>query len=294
MLTIFACPKPFTNPHIAIIQRNAITSWTLLRPRPEIILFGNEKGTAEICQELGLRHTPELARNEFGTPLLNDIFELMCYVNADIILMSDFVVSLRLVRQSRDCFLMVGRRWDIQIDGAVRYGDGWEDWLWAEVKKRGVLHPAWGIDYFTFPKGLWSDGAIPPFAVGRLAWDQWIVYYVRRSGMPVIDATALVHAVHQDHDYSHHALGETGIRGGVEALHNRRLAGYVTRFFSVRAATHRLTGRCIERDFVGVAYVPILKAILGEWLQAAVWFPLRVSRPLRYRLGLTRGKPLGR
>jgi hypothetical protein len=69
MLTIFACPKPFTDPHIAIIQRNAITSWTLLRPRPEIILFGDEPGVTEICKELGLRHVGEVERNEYGTPL---------------------------------------------------------------------------------------------------------------------------------------------------------------------------------------------------------------------------------
>ena len=54
MLTIFAIPKAFRG-HTATIQRNAITSWTMLHPRPEILLFGNESGTEEICRELEAR-----------------------------------------------------------------------------------------------------------------------------------------------------------------------------------------------------------------------------------------------
>ena len=74
-------------------------SWTRLSPRPEILLFGDEEGTAEIARELGLRHFPEVARNEFGTPLLDDLFRqaeqhastpLLGYVNGDIILTDDF------------------------------------------------------------------------------------------------------------------------------------------------------------------------------------------------------------
>src|SRR5436309_411668 len=44
MLTLFAAPKPFRG-HIGIIQRNAITSWTKLQPRPEIILYGTQECT---------------------------------------------------------------------------------------------------------------------------------------------------------------------------------------------------------------------------------------------------------
>ena len=40
LLTLFSAPKPFTDPHIALIQYNAIQSWTLL-PDVEIILLGD-------------------------------------------------------------------------------------------------------------------------------------------------------------------------------------------------------------------------------------------------------------
>src|SRR5262245_42390962 len=124
MLTLFASPKPFTDPHIRVIQRNALTSWTLLQPRPEIILFGEDAGTAEICRELGLRHIPQVPCNDFGTPLVNGLFEeaqhrsnhdLLCYANADIILRGDFIRAIERLLTCRKPFLVIGGRWDVKI-----------------------------------------------------------------------------------------------------------------------------------------------------------------------------------
>src|SRR5215470_10391406 len=98
MLTLFTTPKPFVG-HIAVIQRNALQSWKCLHPDVEVILFGNDEGVADIARELGLRHIPELDNNEFGTPLLDDLFHkaetaarfsTLGYINADIILLSEF------------------------------------------------------------------------------------------------------------------------------------------------------------------------------------------------------------
>ena len=43
MLTLFTTPKPFRG-IFATIQRNALRSWTLLRPACDVLLFGNEDG----------------------------------------------------------------------------------------------------------------------------------------------------------------------------------------------------------------------------------------------------------
>ena len=72
MLTLFAIPKPFRG-QSDLIQRNAIASWTHIDPHPDVVLFGDEEGTAEFAQQLGIRHIPEVARNEFGTPRLDDL-----------------------------------------------------------------------------------------------------------------------------------------------------------------------------------------------------------------------------
>src|SRR5437867_436815 len=72
LLTLCTTPKPFEG-RAGVHQRNAITSWTLLRPRPEVIVVGDEAGAVETCAELGVRNVPEVARNEFGIPLVSDL-----------------------------------------------------------------------------------------------------------------------------------------------------------------------------------------------------------------------------
>ena len=107
-ITLFSAPKPFTDPHIAIIQRNAIQSWTLL-PEVEVILLGEEVGLAEAARDLGVKYIPNVARNESGTPLISSMFqlarknsnsELLCIINADMILMSDFLEAARIYAPS--------------------------------------------------------------------------------------------------------------------------------------------------------------------------------------------------
>src|SRR5262249_58843231 len=101
MITLFAIPKPFRG-HIGVIQRNAIESWARLRPTCQIILLGNDDGTFEAAKEFGAEYIPEVGRNEFGTPLLDSAFAaaervatngLLCYINADIILMRDYMAA---------------------------------------------------------------------------------------------------------------------------------------------------------------------------------------------------------
>jgi len=210
VLTLFAVPKAFEG-HAGIIQRNAITSWTLLRPRPEIILFGNEAGVAEICAELDLRHEPRIATTELGAPLLGDLFEqadriakfgLLAYVNCDIILMNDFPAALAQVSAAQPRFLMAGRRWDTPIRELWDFSNKeWDVTLRAHVKETGIQpSPPGNSDYFAFPKGLWGD--IGPIALGRGGVDPWLVYQARRLGAAVVDTTECVMAVHQNHDQS--------------------------------------------------------------------------------------------
>jgi hypothetical protein len=211
MLTIFTIQKPFRG-QIAIIQRNAIQSWLRLRPVCEVILFGDDEGTAEVAAEFGIRNIPDVERNEYGTPLLNSLFEvaqrtashdLRVYVNADIILMSDFITAIQ--RMPKHFFLMVGHRWDLDINEALDYNRAdWETHLRARLTDAGKLHGYGGIDYFVFRRGFWGD--IPPFSIGRTAGDNWLIYRSRSLGAIVIDATETVTAVHQNHDYAHHSL----------------------------------------------------------------------------------------
>ena len=246
MLTCFSTPKAFRG-HTGIIQRNAIRSWTLMRPPPEIILFGDDEGTAEVAKSFGVCHVPQVVRNEYGTPLLNDLFEqaqsaaaydVLCYVNADVILMGDFFRAVDQVVRWKSLFLLVGQRWDIDLKESLDFPVGWESDLRARLGGQGVLHPSTGMDYFVFPRGMW--GAIPPFAIGRTAWDNWLVYRARARRVPVVDATDALTVVHQAHDYSHVPPKAGNVLAGPEAKRNLNLAGGWKHIFTLDDATHML------------------------------------------------------
>ncbi len=297
MLTLFSIPKPFRG-HIATIQKNAIKSWTLLRPECEIILFGDDGGTAEVAKEFGVRHIPEVARNEFGTPLVNDLFvkaqtmttnNLLCYVNADIILMSDFLPAVQRVKKKRR-FLLVGQRWDIDLDKPWDFEQpDWEERLQAYVTKTGKLHTRGGVDYFVFPRGLYYK--IPPFAIGRTTWDNWLIYKARSLGVPVIDAIGSVTAVHQNHDYAHCSGGEIGAWKGPEAKHNLEIAGGYKCAFALQDATHLLTSKKPKLDLSRrwLSRHLYTLSILFPHLRPVVMLIralIRISRPVRLALGL--------
>jgi hypothetical protein len=273
MLTIFAAPKPFQN-HIKTIQNNAIKSWLQLQPACEVVLLGNEAGTAETASGLGIKHIPDVACNEFGTPLINSIFNLaqsvartrtMCYVNADIILLSDFITAVQ--RVNKEKFLVVGQRWDIELDEPINFSDErWESRLKDRVAAKGKLHPASGSDYFVFPRGLFTD--IPAFALGRPGWDNWMIYRARSLKIPVIDATREIAPVHQAHDYSHVPQGKPGTFEGPEARRNAELIGGWEYSLSPRHATWRLTPHGLKRNltiksiYYRVVAMPVLHARL--------------------------------
>lgn len=253
MLTIFSIPKPFRG-RVATIQRNATYSWNLLRPQCDVILFGDEEGTAEIAATLKIRHISNIERNEYGTPLISSIFgiaqniakyQLMCYVNADIILTSDLIEAVQRVCQRKNRFLLTGQRWDFDLTEPIDFAEtDWEKRLRIKVMEYGKLHPRSGIDYFVFPRGLYAD--IPPFAI-RGGWDNWLVYYARSLKVPVIDATQAITAIHQNHDYSHHPGGLIGLVEGPEAKRNIELMGGRAHAFSLEHATWILTPNSLRR-----------------------------------------------
>ncbi len=290
MLTIFACPKPFTDPHIAIIQRNAITSWTLLRPKPEIILFGDEVGVTEICQELGLRHVPDVTSNEYGTPLLNDIFgkaqrlatyDVLCYLNADIIVMNDFPSAVFQAKAFGDSFLLVGDRWNLDIENYLDFAQPhWGEHLRQLAVERGQFFRLFGSDYFGFPRGLYKE--MPPLAIGRGAFDTWLFWSARSLRVPIVDATKVVMAIHQSHDYSHaNAKDGAELMNSEEVRRNFELAGIPHRWERLLLdATHELTARGIQRIWGRRVRFRIQSAVMD----------ILVYRlgPIRHRLGLRR------
>ena len=265
-LTIFAIPKAFRG-HIGVIQRNAIEAWTRMQPKPQVLLFGDDDGVGEVARDLGVRQIPQVQRNRWGTPLVSDLFgqaqqiggtSLLCYVNADIILFDDFMEAVRRVAAWQNRFLMIGRRTDTDITEPIDFADSnWAAGVREAARTRGKLQIARNIDYFAFTRGLYP--AMPPLAVGRFWWDNRLVWKVRAMGAPVVDASEVVTAVHQNHDYSHttYGPGKKTMMDSEESVLNCRMiceqnpedfdAGLSWRYvYTIDDATYKLTASGIK------------------------------------------------
>jgi hypothetical protein len=259
LITIFSAPKPFTNPHIATIQRNAIQSWMQLGADVEVILVGEEDGMAEIAAEYGVPMLEQVERNASGTPLVSSIFDLsrqashspfLAYVNADILLLPDLVQATRqaasalednpvnITSSSDDApFLLIGQRWDMDVTGLLDYSPGWQERLKDQIHTQGQLHAPAGSDYFVFPRSAFTH--MPNFAIGRAGWDNWMIYHARQQGWPVIDCTPSVFIVHQNHDYSHLPGGKPHYDQEESQL-NMSMAGGLAHIYMVLDADYQL------------------------------------------------------
>lgn len=247
MLTIFSVPKAFRN-EFAIIQYNAIKSWTLFKPKPEIILFGDENGISEICKNFNLIHFPKIKTNQYKTPLLNDAFEkaqkiaknkILMYANSDIIFPKSFTEIIYKISRKFKSFLATGQRYELRINRKIDLSDpNWRKKIIdLALFKNQLKEPGW-IDYFIFTKGLFKN--LPPFAIGRTFWDKWLVWKAVSKNAPVIDLTTAVIAIHQTHTYSYGNKTKDSVWEGKETLENIKLAGGWSHGYSLKMADYIL------------------------------------------------------
>jgi hypothetical protein len=299
MLTIFTTAKPFKG-HSAVIQRNALRSWKLLHPDAEIIIFGNDEGAAEICAGLGLRHEPAVECKEDGTKSLGSIFdraqeiarhELLCYSNCDIVLTRDFLGALESVSGWQQKFLMVGRRWDLDVTQSIDFSrTTWQKELVEQARREGFQRLFYNIDYFSFRRGLYKE--IPDLAVGRHWWDQWLVWAAANLGASVVDVSDVVCAVHQNHDYSYHPQGMAGVWNDARTQANFYHAGGWTCLHTIEDAKYRLTPQGIQPN-QGYWLAPAKRRLrrvnraVRAFARMRLWHPLLdKTRSLRHALGL--------
>jgi len=253
LITLFSAPKPFTNPHIAMIQRNAIKSWTLL-PDVDVILLGEEEGLAEAARELGVKHIATVDSNANGVPLISSMFklarensnsDLLCIINADMVLMPDFVEAAKQSVKLKDKFVLLSQRWDLDVTAPLDFSGDWSHGLRSKVNGQGQLHRPAGSDFFLFPRSCYAD--IPTFTIGRAGWDNWMIYKARKENWAVIDCTPSVMIVHQNHDYSH-LPGAKPHYDHPETNENIRLAGGQANVrYTILDSTHQLVGDTLAR-----------------------------------------------
>jgi hypothetical protein len=246
VLTLFAIPKAFDGP-AGLIQQNAVASWVALGAELQIVLVGDDPGIAEAAREAGVEHLPTVARSDHGTPRLDDAlarveavarYPLRCFLNADIVLLDDFLPAVTHAREFAPAFLMVGRTTDLDVRDRLSLGNASvREALRERAVKEGEVRGAAAIDYFVFTRGLLDP--VPPFVIGRARFDNWIVWRARRRG-PVIDASKATIAIHQRHDYGHVPGGHQTAYAGTEAMRNEALALAEGEIFTIHDASHIL------------------------------------------------------
>lgn len=196
MITLFSHPKPFT-PEFRKIQHAAIKSWKSLEGC-EIVLLGDDEGIAEAARKLQVGHISKIEKNEWGTPLVSDIFanirqqchtELACFINTDIILDQSFIQTVKQCSKTfAEEWLLIGRRENIETESL----DSFE---MSDIQTAPrQFYGNDGIDYFVFPRHTFQF--VHPFALGKFVWDQYLVGQVFRRGIPCIDGSKTVTALH--------------------------------------------------------------------------------------------------
>ncbi len=230
-IILSSCPKPFIGPFIDI-QSNAVDSWIALNHvmshvKVHIYLIGDEENIEKACEINKINHISNVKRNEFGTPLISDIFKITqsidvstvrnsekvyCFINSDIILMPDFIHTINAFIQgrnqnsfgnfSKENYLLVGQRTDIErVPRLFNFNDlekTYKD-LSVLIQKKGILHSPDGMDYFIFSKGTFPF--VYDFAIGKLVWDAWLTGNAFRRGLMTIDTSNTITAIHQNGDW---------------------------------------------------------------------------------------------
>jgi hypothetical protein len=136
--------------------------------------------------------------------------------------------------------MLVGCRWDLDWDQPLDVSQpGWAESIRAEALHANDQRPGNYVDYFVYTRGV-CDGLLP-LAIGRYTWDNYILWHASSRGAELVDASAAVVAIHQNHDFSHHPQGIAGVREGPERKRNREMVGGWWHLYTIEDATQILT-----------------------------------------------------
>lgn len=255
MLTLFTTLRPFTDPHIATIQRNAIRSWLALDPTPQVILIGNEPGVPEIAAEFSLSHIPQVECDRRGIPLRSSLCQLardaahydrLCIINGDIIILDGFYEALNAI--SLPQFIAAGQRYNLPVTTEIDFAaPDWRDRLRAQIKQSGELFIPSAIDYAVYPKSI-NPPILPPFSVTAPGWDPWFLFQHQQRGIPVVNIGPRVTVIHQNHETPRQtARKQNAWRRDDTAMATLRQAGGFSSMISLREADYIVTAAGLQR-----------------------------------------------
>jgi len=228
MLTILTTPKS-TMGKAGMDFNNALLNWNCLEPHPQVLVFNCDD--EKFVTERGATHIDGVRSTDMGIPYMDDMLRIgqqMAYYDA-IMLTSDHLLFLPglmeavyRVTKRFDNFLAIGQRYDADIQRLIDFtSSSWEQEL-ESYRKKGHLHGPSAKDYMIMSKGFPLE--IPPFIIGRPWYDTWLVVASLKAGIPVVDLSRTVTAIHPNHDYSQIPGNPKANHGNPGELYNAQLA----------------------------------------------------------------------
>ncbi len=246
-ITLLSTFKRLDDDEYNLSIRNSVESWKkAILPHGNIILFDDLKGRIKGLSNIDdITVIEELKKNRWNIPTLDYMFhqakeayprtQYICYVNGDIILPDDFYDRIAPLFELKTEFMLGASPFDIPCPFFINYSD--KDWYTKVISQHGGY---WrgdvAIDLFLFTRNALRR--IPPFAVGRSAYDNYLIGHGKEVTGTLINGTRGIGAIHQDHDYRpfknfYHVVSLP------EAEKNKKIAGGYCRC-SLKMATHVL------------------------------------------------------
>lgn len=206
MLTIATTPRPLDNEFNQRGFKNAVMSWDQIRPRPQIIVFGNVPSRCMTSTMELVLHYP---REPDGRPYFNSfidiaeeaaIHEVVMYVTDHLIFLPGLKEVVELVCSRLDRFLLMGRRWEADFDQLIDFTRvAWPNLLNIAIQHTQELGSIGAKDWLAWKKPF--PAPIPPFIMGIPWYDTWMAVRAEELGIPRVDATLAIKAVHPRHGF---------------------------------------------------------------------------------------------
>lgn len=225
-VTIFAAPiRPFSNttedPHY-----QALLSWLMLSPTPEIILLGNDPSFHRISDQFPGRVSvdPRIDYNMMGTPMFHSMFaraqqtnaDISVLVNGDILLLQDFMEALHKTHATHEDWVLFGQHWNLDLDDSLPISFARKTAGIVEMQSRisdlplnpteapkfvrsnGMPDPkSTAIDFWA-----WNNNEeapllttpMPPFSLDRGSYEKWVVQHIIEESVTraVVDAAEAI------------------------------------------------------------------------------------------------------
>lgn len=259
MITFFTTTKAFIDKNL-VNQINAIKSWIIGNKYGcEAIIFQKEKGIEKINGVPNIRIIEKIRSNENNVPFINAMFyeanllaknDILCFLNADIIINDDFIESLLKIHKSlKKKYLVVGQRYDTFFDYFIDFQN--PQWYNDLIKKNHdtlKIHPPFGSDYFAFPKNQYPQGSLPDLLVGRNGWDNYMFYETRMKSYKLINLSSQYKVIHQNHNYNHKSENENVKKK--EDNHNYDfIHKYEKNFYTLESCNYIFQNNSLKKTF---------------------------------------------